>query len=866
MSISAAIREQLLRSFRAELAEHVQSMTDGLLSLEQRAMEPQERQELLETIFRAAHSLKGAARAVGATAIEQLAHALESVLDGLRSGTLSASAGMFTACYAALDAIRVTLAVYESGELTPPVEALQALAQLGTFQPERKPKPEHETARPQMETSPAELPTQAAASEPSASQPEGEPAAKAQKTRPRKRKLEAVISERLAGLGDAASPDPCPEAQEFHPVVAAPQHSQEFSPAAAGQPVSPEAGEAHPGAVGGNGVPLPANGKPAVDRLSSNGETIRVSVNKLDALMAQLSELMVTKMRTEQRLSQIKQFQEFIGLWQKEWLNARSSYGRLARRNGINLSDGPAKDFGKLMEFAEVSQDHLRQMNAWVNELGREFNNDSTQMSLVIDKLEEEIKRVRMLPLSTITGAFGRMVRDLAQELDKEAILDITGGDTELDKQVLEQIKDPIIHLLRNAIDHGIEMPDYRASIGKARAGKITLNAAYSGKDVVITIADDGDGIDIEGLRRSTLRKRGPEAQTMTDTELVETMFQTGITTSTMVTDISGRGVGLDVVRRNVETLNGRIDVNWQPGQGTTFKLTLPLRLTGSRGLLVRVSGQTFILPIISIERIMLIQAEAIISLEGHDTILYNNRPVTLTTLEAVLNLPHMTGSRQRQGFPVIILSSAERRMAFVVDELLGEQEVVVKDLGRQLVRVGGIAGAAVMGSGEVMLILNPNDLIKLALRAGLRSVFGPSSQEAEGPDGEVAENGGKERKRILIVDDSLTTRTLEKNILEAAGYTVLAATDGEEVLSIIATEGAPDLLISDVTMPRMNGFELTNRIKNDPHLSRTPVILVTSLESPEDKARGIEVGADAYIVKGRFDQNHLLETVEQLI
>jgi two-component system, chemotaxis family, sensor kinase CheA len=234
-----------------------------------------------------------------------------------------------------------------------------------------------------------------------------------------------------------------------------------------------------------------------------------------------------------------------------------------------------------------------------------------------------------------------------------------------------------------------------------------------------------------------------------------------------------------------------------------------------------------------------------------------------------------MSDLSSKEKLPVLILASSEQRsvrnearlIAFVVDDLLGEQEVVIKELAKPLVRVGGVTGAAVMGSGEVVLILNPNDLIKMAVRGSVQRVFGTQESSGEGRQAAGEEQDEQKlMKRILVVDDSITTRTLEKNILEAAGYAVQVATDGEEVLSIIATDGLPDLIISDVTMPRMNGFELTRRVKTDPQLSGLPVILVTSLESPEDKARGIEVGADAYIVKGRFDQTHLLETVEQLI
>jgi two-component system chemotaxis sensor kinase CheA len=345
----------------------------------------------------------------------------------------------------------------------------------------------------------------------------------------------------------------------------------------------------------------------------------------------------------------------------------------------------------------------------------------------------------------------------------------------------------------------------------------------------------------------------------LSEEDLKEAIFNAGISTSPIITDISGRGVGLDVVRRNVEALHGRIDVDTVLGKGTTFTLTLPLTLTSSRGLLVRVSSELFAIPHNAIEYIMNVSPREVVPLEGQDTVLYNGRPLTLVWLGDVLNLPRSNGQSEDAHIPVVVLAAAERRMAFAVDALAGEQEVVIKGLGKQLSRVGGIAGATVMGSGEVVLILNVADLIKLGLRGDRRSVLAALTKAA--PTVET-----RARKRILIVDDSITTRTLEKNILEAAGYIVHLATDGQEALGTIAVSGVPDLIVSDVVMPRLDGFGLTQRVREDPHTANVPVILVTSLDSAEDKARGIEVGADAYITKSSFDQNNLLETIEQLI
>jgi len=804
MSLSKDIRNQLIASFRAELAEHVQTMTDGLLAIEQHRNEGSPRQETLEKMFRAAHSLKGAARAIGGTAIEQVAHALEDVLDGLRQDTLETSPMLFTTCYKALDAIQGALAAYEAGETTPPIEALQAVAELAGFRGKDKSK-----------LAPA--------------QPEAV--------------SQAAITQPLAeALTETALQQEQPGPAGKPPEQEVPEPTTRVEPKL--QPAVASTGPAQPG------FPI-------------SDETIRVSVTKLDGLMAQLSELLVTKIRAGQRLGQVRQFQGMVGQMQKDWLVTRSAYSRLARQDANGGIGALGKDIQQLMVYAGASQDQLRLMMALVNEMAREYANDTMHMSLVVDELEEEIKRVRMLPLSTITGPFARMVRDLAQESGKQVVLDIRGGETELDKRVLEQIKDPLVHMLRNAVDHGIELPDARTAAGKPACGTITLAAEQSGKDVIISVSDDGAGLDLPALRKSLTRRRGgtsvesTAAQHLSDSDLVEAIFQPGVSRRASVSGISGRGVGLDVVRRNVETLNGRIDLDWQVGKGATFRLTLPLGLSSSRGLLVRASGQTFAIPLTTVERILLVDRQEIVSLEGREAIRYEGRLVTVVRLRDILDLPPSQSGRGER-IPVVVLAAAERRMAFAVDELVGEQEVVIKSLGKQLRKVGGIAGATVLGDGRVVLILNILDLFKLALQGTRR----PAAMETESD----AQPEEKFQAHILIVDDSITTRTLEKNILEAAGYKVQVAVDGQEALNAIVSGDLPSLVVSDIMMPRMNGFELTQRIKADPRLVQVPVILVSSLDSPEDKARGIDVGAEAYITKGQFDQNNLLEMIEQLI
>lgn len=834
MSIASRIREQLLSSFRAELAEHVQTMTDGLLALERGLPPGAERREVIETVFRAAHSLKGAARAVGVTAIEQLAHALESVLAGMRARVepVETIPSLFSACYAALDAIQAVQQAYEAGQTTPPAFVLEALNRLEPFR----------LTDPSREASPAA--------------PAG-PAA-----------LEQPLLERRTPERAASEPHPA-------------------------------------------------------DSAAPGGETIRVQVAKLDALLDGVSELLLAGLRAGERLEQVRQGRELNEGWQKDWAAGRGAYHRLVHLqetgwlslhrlrpveatepepwervtpalvrwagsrpaavpiSGSGLPASPpipgdsldlrelSRDIDRVLQFAAASQARFTALHNLFNELLRHLAGDAAHLGLVIDDMEEEIKHLRMLPFSTITTSFGRMVRDLARQAGKEAFLRIEGSNTELDKRVLEQIKDPIMHLLRNAVDHGIEPPEVRHTLGKPRVGTITLVAEPVGKEVVIRVSDDGAGLDVSAIRQAVERQSAAgEVEALSDAEVAALLFDLGITTSPRVTSISGRGVGLHVVRRNLEELHGWVEVSWQPGAGTTFTLTLPPALAGVRGLFVRVAGQLFALPTTATLHLLHLAPEEIFTLEGSPALRFEGRPLALVWMQAVLDLEAAAPQTGRSFYPVVVLATTERRMAFVVDELVGEEDMIVKALGHPLRHVTGLSGATVLGSGEIVPVLNPAELIRLASHTGRAATSAAAAAfPAAGAFAAAAGATAKTAARtILVVDDSITTRTLEKNILEAAGYQVRLATDGQEALDLLAGGDLPNLVVADIVMPHLDGIELTRRLKADQATAHLPVILVTSLDSPQDKERGIEVGADAYIVKSRFDQNNLLNTIEQLI
>jgi two-component system chemotaxis sensor kinase CheA len=449
-------------------------------------------------------------------------------------------------------------------------------------------------------------------------------------------------------------------------------------------------------------------------------------------------------------------------------------------------------------------------------------------------------------------------VRDLAREQGKEADLLVHGEDIQVDRRVLDELKDPLIHLLRNCVDHGIEKPETRRELGKSSHGSVTISAKpVEGSRVELTVADDGSGIDADKVTKAAVRLgliAADEAGRLTEVDVTELIFHSGLSTSPIITDLSGRGLGLAIVREKVEKLGGTITVISTPGTGTAFRMLVPLSLATFRGVFVEVAGRRFVIPTASVVRVSRVRPEEIKTIENRQTLALGGRAVSLVRLRDVLELSGPDGRSNGAARPVVIARAADRQIAFLVDEVQGEQEVMVKTLGQQLARVRNVAGACVSGSGTVVPILNVVDLVQSASTAG-----------APGPVDAVQDTAPERRGRLIIAEDSITARTLLKNILEGDGYEVVASVDGVDALTRLKTEPF-DLLVSDVDMPRMNGFELTAKIRADKKLGELPVVLVTALGSQKDREYGIEVGANAYIVKSDFDQSNLIEIIRRLL
>ena len=478
------------------------------------------------------------------------------------------------------------------------------------------------------------------------------------------------------------------------------------------------------------------------------------------------------------------------------------------------------------------------------------------RLDLLTENMQAEVMKVRMLPVAHLFNSFPRAMRDLAQQKGKAIDFVIEGQETQLDKAILDEMKVPLMHLLRNSVDHGIESPEDRKKQGKPASGRIRLSAAQEGSQVVISVTDDGRGIDVAKVKEIAVAKglvSQEHIQSMVEEQVFQLLFAPGFSTSEEVTDISGRGVGLDVVRETVIKLKGMVEVTSDPSRGTSFIVRLPLTLAITESLLVVAGSDTYAIPVDSVIETVRINLTDLKTVETKDVITVRGHILPVVKLHDIFGLPSK-GILEKKFFPILIVQSVEKRIGILVDELLGRQEIISKSMGDPLKHVKHIAGATILGSGRVVMILDVPSIIHSAEGGVVR-------QSAVKPK-VVA---GKKKKNILLAEDTLTTAMLEKNILESVGYSVVIARDGQEALDKAAQEKF-DLVISDVLMPRMDGFELVARLRREKTYKEVPIIIVTTRESDEDKRKGMEAGANAYLLKSDFTSEGLLETMERLL
>jgi two-component system chemotaxis sensor kinase CheA len=761
-------RRKLLSTYRIEAQEHVQAIAAGLLELEK---EPAAdlAAGIIETIYRDAHSLKGASRAVNLRGTERICQSLESIFAALKKREITATADLFTALHRA-------------------VEAMAAMV-------------------PQSDGTDS-----------------------------------SFADSRLEPLLDTLS-----RALRGEPVTAGEKQPQ------APETVSPATAETAPPATG--------DAPQAALRLQAPVDSVRISLEKMDSLLLQAEEMRSAKLLAEQRTRDADDVLSDVTEWRKKWAGfypiVRELHRRIEQRERRGRGPGLTESEKELLDFTEWTHDFVIRAGDRIRDLRKSLASDHHTVGLMTDTLLDDVRKIMMLPVSTLLNQFPKLVRDLSRDQGKEASMFIQGGEIEIDRRILEGMRTPLIHLLRNAVDHGIEKPPARAAAKKAARGNIRIAVtSLEGNRVELLLSDDGAGFDAPAIRASALKKgvisETDEARIDDRDVLASLIYRSGVSTSPIITDLSGRGLGLAIVKEKVEALGGHLRLETTPGKGSRFRITLPINLAAFRGILVSEGNESFILATTNVERVLRLKAEEVKTVESRETVQTGDATLPLFGLGDLLGIAK--GENAPSHFTVLVLAALDQRIALHVDAVLGEQEVVVKPFSPQLSRVRNVSAATVLGSGRVVPVLNAMDLVRSSLKHRPSVTMGARTEAAK----------PEEKKKVLIVEDSITSRMLLKNILESSGYRVKVAVDGMEGYTILRQEPF-DIVVSDVDMPRMNGFDLTAKIRGDRKLADLPVVLVTSLDSRDDRERGIDVGANAYIVKSSFDQSNLLEIVERL-
>ena len=761
------LAKRLLATFVEELDEQLAVLNTDLLALER---EPGD-VERLRSVFRVAHTLKGASRAAGIGAIEDLCHALEGALANARDGRVPLTPAQLSLGFSAADALADASTQLRSGETIP----ASAFASLVSSIRNQTPLPGASSSR-----------------RPPAATPVG---------------------------GSPAPPAP-----------------STLVPAAAAAP--PDAGPAET-AKPDSGV-IDARAVPASGGREST-EQVRVAARQLDGLVAAAGELLGISASLAERPPEVETLRNTVARWRSRW---KKGFGT-RRRAPASMSNAQGESIAEEIDrsMLELARD--------LATLSRRIASDAHAAEITSARLIDASRRLRQRPFAEATEPLARTARDVATRLGKDVRLVVTGQDVVADRIVLEALREPLLHLVRNAIDHGVEMPADRVQRGKPATATIEVTAVLRGDAIHVTVSDDGAGLDIKGIRAAIARRGGRAPETDRDAAL--SLFGGNLSTRRVATEISGRGVGLDIVRAAIEAIGGTVDVQWIAGKGTRFMLDAPLSVATMRLLLVCVDNHHYAIPTAFVDRVARVGGDAVSRVDGKVVLIDGRNPIPVVSLARLLG-PPLTDRPVGDTFSVARLAVGSRRVAVVVDELVEERELAVRPIDFAADAAERYVGAALLRDGAVAPVLHVAGLLDAALASG-----GTRSGVT------MAATAKRRRVRVLVSDDSITTRTLEQSLLSAAGYEVTTAVDGADAWRVVQAGGI-DLVVTDVEMPRMTGIELCEQIRASQAFATLPVILVTSLDLPEQRMRGMEAGADAYITKSSFDQDTLLDTVRQLL
>jgi chemosensory pili system protein ChpA (sensor histidine kinase/response regulator) len=809
LPVDDEVPDEILEFFQPEAEEHLQVVSDCLISLE-----GNNNPEEINRLFRAIHTVKGSAAQVGLKRLGAIAHRVEDLIGRLRDAEIEPSAAVVDLCLASVDVLKKTLHRQWADESEMRAEVDSLLGRIAEFAP------------------------------------------------PEEEELEAVPS----GSEESA-------AQE-------------------------ESGTQAP-AMTRKASKLPVAGNAA--------KSVRIALERLDRMMNTVGELVINRTRMVGRVAELEKLVDTLG-FSKERLHGKvAEFQEKYEFNRISSSKNPgpwtpattpqrlssaaAGDTSFWSDFSELEMDRyddfnilsrsMAEISADVNEvltqlegfIGR-VEGDIDEFTKLAHHLQDEFTAARMVPIGTLYSRLSRAVRDAATSAGKQVELDLAGSETELDNNIIQQISDPLVHLVRNSVAHGIEPAEIRHAAGKSEAGKVSLRAYHRGNHIYIEVEDDGGGIDYDRVKASAIERGlvSPEtADRLTDRDFREMLFHPGFSTAPAKTELAGRGVGLDVVRANLTALNGEIDIQSTRYQGTKFTLKVPLTLIISPALFVRCGGTSFALPLAVVEEIRRLRADEIEDVGGKLLTKVRDVVTEVIRLDSYLGLPPLEPINGY--FRMVVANAGNRQIGLVVEEVLGKDEIVIKNLGEYLRRVKLFPGTTIAPDGSLILLIDlnrmvatePNERRTLQATATAARIFAPGSAAvARGTIPAEAIDRVEHERVIVVADDSISVRKFVGRMLEKNGYRVKLAADGLEAAELVAQHGC-HLVITDLEMPRMTGYELMVQLRQSPTTRRIPVMVVTSRAGAKHRDRAIKEGATAFLTKP-VQEDQLLAAVEQLI
>jgi len=790
--------QEILQDFLVESFELVEKLDEDLVELEN---DPEDL-ELLNGIFRVAHTVKGASSFLNFDVLTHLTHHMEDVLNKARHGELILTPDIMDVILESVDLMKALLETIRDTSADAGIDVSSCVVKLDKITGGNG-----EVNTPVVEAPVAQAPV---VEEVTPVVQEDEPDYDNMSPDDLEAEIEKLLQERQSedkakreakiAAGEkvlSAPPEPIEE-------NSSPKEEPKEEPKPAPTPVVPVS---TPSVQSKPKKEDPKAAAPAKRTPAAVEQTIRVDVKRLDHLMNLIGELVLAKNRL------------------------------------IKINDD--------VEERYEGEEFLEELNQVVS-----------IVSLVTTDLQIAVMKTRMLPIGKVFNKFPRMIRDLSRELDKKIDLELAGEDTELDKSIVEEIGDPLVHIIRNSCDHGVEMPEDRIAKGKPETGTIGLKAYNEGNQIVIQIDDDGKGLDTEMLKNKSLEKgiiTEKEADSMSDKEAFTLIFRPGFSTAASVTSVSGRGVGMDVVKTNIEKLNGIIDIDSEIDVGTSMKLKIPLTLAIIQALLVGVQEEHYAIPLASVLETVRISKDEIYTVEGRSVMRLRDEVLSLVHIGDIFEVERILDSNEHAY--VVVLGLGTSKLGLIVDTLVGQEEIVIKSLGDYLKGIEGVAGATIRGDGGVTLIVDVVALMQMA-----KNVKATPLSEVPSSAAVSTEKTKASDYTIMIVDDSKTDRTIMRKALEPMGITLVEASDGQEALNILkAGDHNFDAMLIDIEMPRMDGYTLATEIKKYNKYKNLPLIAVTSRTGKSDRMRGVESGMIEYITKP-YSADYLSSVVQRNI